>query len=421
MMKDSNKYKPTILFVNTHFPPEQHISCYRNLAFANYLDKEKYDLHFFVSGEDDDNKEELPGVTIHRVANKGILKSIDFKRRKVVYLHKVFVLINLLLRFLLVYHNGYWIRRVVKKIIQLNNERRIDLIITQYGPIAPHKVGLRIKKIFPKVKWIADNRDHISEDPVLPYIVKESLKRVEKKVLNNADAITAVSKPILDSFRLNCSIKNQLFVEIRNGYDFECDSSEKIKKDDLFVIRYIGSFYGGRKPNNFFKALSDFAKKIGTDNFLFEYAGKNSHIYIPDDLRNSVKYLGFVDHKRAIELMCSSDVLLLLHPAVPGIKGVYTGKLFEYLATRKPVLALVDTDDVAANLINDANAGYVCENEDITGIVKNLNKLYKNWMAGVKLEYNEKLINEHHRKKQVKRMEKVIDQLLGEVINEELV
>jgi len=111
--------------------------------------------------------------------------------------------------------------------------------------------------------------------------------------------------------------------------------------------------------------------------------------------------------------MRESDALLLVHPA-NGRKGIFTGKLFEYLATLKPIIALVDEEDVAAELICEANAGYVCDNANIQKIETVLEEAYQEWSQKRKRAFNKDVILKHHRKEQALRLEKLIDELVDE-------
>jgi len=111
--------------------------------------------------------------------------------------------------------------------------------------------------------------------------------------------------------------------------------------------------------------------------------------------------------------MRKSDALLLIHPA-NGRKGIFTGKLFEYLATLKPIIALVDEEDVAAELIREANAGYICDNANIQKIEMILEEAYAEWAQKRKRVFNKDVILKHHRKEQVKRLENFIEELTSE-------
>ncbi|WP_297482235.1 glycosyltransferase, partial [Sulfurimonas sp.] len=201
------------------------------------------------------------------------------------------------------------------------------------------------------------------------------------------------------------------FREIRNGYDF---TLEETKSDNTaFTITYMGNFYGERNPINFLKALNKLMQKDDTKKVTVHLVGVKTHFEIPDLLQDKVRVVASVKHSEAIEMMKKSDALLLIHPA-NGRKGVFTGKLFEYLAVLKPIIALVDEEDVAAKLIRDANAGYISDNANIEKIERVLEEAYREWKEKLKREFNLEVIKKHHRKEQTKCLEKVIDEICDE-------
>ena len=223
--------------------------------------------------------------------------------------------------------------------------------------------------------------------------------------------MTSVSKPIIDSFASLNSNPNVIFREIRNGYDFELEKIEN--KNRIFTISYVGNFYGDISPKNFFIALNNIIQQDSSKKILVKLVGVKTHFEIPELLKDRVTIIPPVSHSKAIEIMKNSDALLLIHPS-NGRKGVYTGKLFEYLATLKPIIALVDEEDVAAKLIKKANAGYVSDNGNIEKIEMILEEAYQEWEENRKREFNISLIKKHHRKEQTKRLEKLIDEVLNE-------
>ena len=109
--------------------------------------------------------------------------------------------------------------------------------------------------------------------------------------------------------------------------------------------------------------------------------------------------------------MSESDINLLILPN-NGRKGVFTGKLFDYLSVLKPILAIVDKKDVAATLINELNAGYVAEFDDIKEIEKMIILSVNNWVNKVHFDVDIDGVEKLHRKYQVKKLERLIDKIL---------
>ena len=101
-------------------------------------------------------------------------------------------------------------------------------------------------------------------------------------------------------------------------------------------------------------------------------------IKIPDNIINNVFEIESVPHDEAIRISTTEvDVLVMIHPL--GRKGVYSGKIFDYLATNKPILALYDPDDVVGDLLRERRAGFTVKESDIEGIKSMILKCYSIW------------------------------------------
>lgn len=402
----------TVVFVVTHFPPEIHVGAYRNEAFARYLDASKYDLHFVVEARPGLPQAEFPGVQIHALPNRSMLRPLRYDDGHSRWQHRLVVAVNVVLRLFFLQHHSGWMRLARRTLRRLHASRRIEVLVTQYGPIAPHLVGLKFKGRHPEVRWIADNRDVISDGPFSFQVVRLRLIRLETKIVNAADAVTSVSVPFLQRLARNCTKKAPRFVEVRNGHMFQGESTGSRRSNPVFTMRYVGSLYGQRKPYSVFRAMERLLAEQVPGSCVLEIAGNNSHIPVPAGLADAVRFLGTVGHSEAIELMRSADALVLIHPT-QETKGIYPAKVFEYLAARRPILCLTDPTDVAAALVRQARAGLVCANEDLEGVYAGLRTLYERWARNEPFEPDEEVIRNSHRRLQVERMEQLIEELCG--------
>ena len=402
--------KKNILIISIYYPPIQSIASNRIYSFAKYLDKEKYNVYVhtlesenFVSDDKD--------IVVQRSKNNIFFKPLLFTKRTNKLIHYSKVIYNKFVKYFFEDEYRGWIAESLQNLPAFIEENDIDIVISTYAPSAPHIVALELKKKFPNLKWIADMRDEMSQGLGLNQKLKEKYVKLENEIFTYANAVTSVSKPLVDEFRSLSSNQNVIFREIRNGYDF---ALEETKSDNAaFTITYMGNFYGQRNPVNFLTALNNLLQKDSAKKVFVQLVGVKTHFEIPELLQERVSVIAYVKHSEAIDIMKKSDALLLIHPA-NGRKGVFTGKLFEYLAALKPIIALVDEEDVAAELIRDANAGYVSDNENIEKIEMILEEAYKEWQEKRPREFNIDVIKKHHRKEQAKRLEKVIDEIYDE-------
>ena len=405
--------KTNILLISLYYPPINSIASNRIAAICKYLDPESFDIDVVTLLSDDAQPyENNKNIRIFRVKDTSFFRPFRFLTRTNKVLHNAKALWNILLQNIFPEYDG-WKKNVLKTIASLQNDKHYDIIFSSYGPSAPHEIALKIKKTS-DAKWIADMRDEMSLNPFLSPRKRKKLAQIEQLIFDNCDMITSVSKPILEDFKTLARDKAEhiRFLEIRNGYDFPLRTHDSFR-NDLFTISHIGSFYGERNPSNFLSALSLLHKKALLPSIRVNFIGISKPISIPDNLRSVVNVSSSVTHYDALNAMEQSDALLLIHPTT-GNKGIYTGKLFEYLGMKKPILALIDPNDVAADLINHTNAGYSGDNSDIETIQQNLLRLYHEWEANTPRYFNIELIQKHHRKEQIGRLENSIIKLLHE-------
>ncbi|MCK9472255.1 hypothetical protein [Sulfurimonas sp.] len=401
--------KKKILIISIFYPPIQSIASNRIASFTKYLNKDKFNIDVVTLLENNSKEfEKNENIQIHRLEDKSYIRAFKFEKRTNKIVHITKLICNKILRTIFDEYDG-WKNKAVSKVFELMKSKKYDLVLSTYAPSVTHNVALELKKRYPDIKWIADMRDEMSLNPFLPQKEQAKLVNLEKEIFKYCDALTSVSKPIVDDFKKLSNSDTIKFVEIRNGYDFEIKNLKSNNK--IFTISYIGSFYGVRNPRNFLLALSKLVEKGLITTIKINFVGVVKPFYIQDNLKEFINIYDKILHTEAISYMNNSDCLLLIHPTTSR-KGVYTGKLFEYLATLKPIIALVDKSDVAAKLIEKANAGYISDNDDIQQIEKIILKAYNNWKQGLACDFNLDVIKQHHRSKQAKRLELLIEELI---------
>jgi hypothetical protein len=294
----------------------------------------------------------------------------------------------------------------------LENSHKInpfDCIISSFSPQEAHLVAIEFKKKFPSIPWIADMRDEMSANPYIDATTKQTLEKVEKQVNEFADAVTSVSEPILIDFK-KLLPKVQYFEEIRNGFNHQfIRNLNDNEKNSVFTLGYFGTFYGAIKPNIFFKALSDL-KKENLIEFEVHLVGVHSNFLIPKAIEKNVNIFPSSSYLNAIDQMSKSDCNVLINPGGKR-KGVFTGKLFDYISVQKPVLAFVDKTDVAAKLIEEFNCGYVAEFDELEENKKIILNAYEDWKQNkIKFASHEHVAS-LHRKEQVNKLAELIHKL----------
>jgi glycosyltransferase involved in cell wall biosynthesis len=171
-------------------------------------------------------------------------------------------------------------------------------------------------------------------------------------------------------------------VTIPNGCDFDEFDGLSYQPSERFRITHTGSFFGQRSAGPFLEALHRSDPAI-IARFAGDFRSSERELLNRYELGGRVELLGFVPRRRSLALQRDSDALLLLLPEIGGRgKDVPSGKLYEYLAAERPILAAVPQDGTAAGLIEATGAGIVVAPDDVEAMTAELNRLASQWRNG---------------------------------------
>jgi glycosyltransferase involved in cell wall biosynthesis len=204
---------------------------------------------------------------------------------------------------------------------------------------------------------------------------------VAKLVAARADAIVAAADAIADEARA-LSPRGPV-VTIANGCDFDDFAGLAYERADRFRLTHAGSFFGRRDPKPFLRALAESGLEDVVVRFVGDFRSEDREFAESLGVLDRVELPGYVTRRRSLELQRNSDALLLLIPDAGGRgRGVLSGKVFEYLAAERPILAAVPPDGAAAALIRDAGAGVVAAPDDVAALREALADLHGRWRDG---------------------------------------
>jgi len=310
----------------------------------------------------------------------------------------------------------FWIKPSVKYLQSYLNKNDVDVIIST-GP--PHSMHLIAEKLHQKndVKWLADFRDpwsdiYYNKDFKELSFVKNRNKKLEKSVLKKADCVLTVSNALKKEFS---KYANRVEV-VTNGFDDDFLEPSKVLLDEKFTISYIGLLPKQSNPENLFRVLQvlcsqhkDFEKDLQL-NFIGDISDVVKTAVCNNKLKENTRFIDYVDHTKAIEYQQKAQVLLLLIPNVKKCKGILTGKLFEYLSAKRPILAIGPEDGDLADVIEDTNAGVIVDFDNDDKLSSEILKLYHQYKKG-NLEVDSKNTNKYHRKELTKKVAFIINSL----------
>ncbi len=337
---------------------------------------------------DDVKQEEIDNLMIKEVIR---FYSNIVKDEKVFteYLSMIKANINDLYKYLLIpEYQSLWAMKVCKLIDKYVDIKSIDMIYTTADPYANTFIGNFIKKKYNK-SWVVDFRDEWTNHHYKEYDKSSITYKVEfemeKSIVEAADKIITTTPISSDNYRNIFNLSKNKVKTITNGYD-EDDFKEirpLNKKNKVFTIMHNGIFHNGKNPVTFLYAISNLISKN-----LIDKSSIRVYFTIEDEykdlikklgLQNIVEYLGYLEHKKSLQIANKCDVLLLVVGSGEKLNVVYTGKIFEYLRLGKPILSLAPENGVIDNLINENKKGYNVDYNDVEGIEKYILKLYRNW------------------------------------------
>lgn len=279
-----------------------------------------------------------------------------------------------------------WVKPSVKYLKKYIEENNINTIVTSGPPHSLHLIGLQLKKDL-NVTWFADFRDPWTtigyhKALKLSNYASRKHKALEAAVLNSADTIIVTSKTTKTEFQ---ALTSKPIEVITNGYDVEKIGKQPL--DEKFTLAHIGSFLSERNPRILWKALNELVKenKDFKNDFQLKLIGAVSQEVLDAimefKLTDFVLNLGYVSHQEAIEHQRKSQVLLLIEINSEETKSIIPGKVFEYMVSERPIIALGPENSDFAEIITSTNTGVFFtydEKEKLKALLLNYYELYQN-------------------------------------------
>ena len=300
-----------------------------------------------------------------------------------------------------------WNDFAYKKAVKVLEKENIDTVITTSPPHSTQLIGLKLKETL-NIKWIADLRDPWTDIYYYKSLLhtkwaKQKDLNYEKRVIEKSDKIVVVS----DSIKQLLINKSNLIQEskihvIPNGFDEEDFSVSSTNKNNKFLLSYVGTITKDYP-------LDSIKKSITNLNINLEFTGKADHP--TKHLLNEIAgFNNHVKHKESINLLLASDMLLLVIPKIANNKGILTGKLFEYLGARKPILCIGPTDGDAAKIIQECKAGKTFDYSDENGIYEFIETCMSNEFI---------FENKNHLNYSRRNLTKTLSKILNDKVNNE--
>ena len=307
----------------------------------------------------------------------------------------------------------FWVKPSVAYLEKYIVENNIETIVTSGPPHSLHLIGLELKQKL-DIKWFADFRDPWTtigyhKSLRLSRFAAKKHKALEHQVLNTADTIIVTSKTTKSEFQ---AITTQPIAVITNGYDTEEVGKQTL--DSKFSLAHIGSFLSERNPLILWKSLVELLNEI--PDFKSHLEVKLIGAVSQEVLETITKYkldpflnnLGYVSHKEAVAQQRKSQVLLLIEIDSDDTRSIIPGKLFEYMVSGRPIIAIGPQNSDFAEIITNTNTGVFFDYSDKMKLKSVILDFYNQFLEG-KLQSNGVGLQKYSRKSLTKELAQLLN------------
>lgn len=319
----------------------------------------------------------------------------------------------------------FWVKPSVKSLSEWIARNPVDAIVSSGPPHSMHLIGRGLHRKT-NIPWVADFRDpwtnlDFYDELKLTAWADRRHRRLERSVLEEADVVLSVGKTMNEQFiammkAYGSATNPSKFHVIANGYDESDVYKGHVEADRKFSIAHLGTMSHARNPEVLWKAL----KRLGEENPEFKrdleikLVGK-----VDASVAESVRSFGLGDalnlvpympHHEVVKVQQQSRVLLLVLNNTRTAKGILTGKFFEYMSAKRPVLAIGPVDGDAAEILRQTNAGTIAGYTDDELMYRHAKDFYTQFKAGT-LEVDSSGIEQYSRRELTRQLADVLNGL----------
>jgi hypothetical protein len=319
----------------------------------------------------------------------------------------------------------FWIKPSIRFLKSYLKNENVDAIVSTGPPHSMHLIAKGLKKRI-SLPWLADFRDpwtNIDFADDMPF-TKRSLNRqkvLEFSVLKKADKIVVVSDQMKEEFEHKT---DKPIIEITNGFDWDDFNRDVLSREgENYVLAHTGSLNNRRNHPALWQAIKNlrYNEPSIMQNFKIKLIGNVDSSALADIEKNGLtditELCAYLPHEKVVEEQMRANLLFLSvnryvenSKEFKSSKATLTGKLFEYLATGNPILALGVRQSQLENILHKTTAGNLFEFDEVLGVEKFISKCVK----GFTESRNESEIEKYSREHLTSQLAKVLNQLIAE-------
>lgn len=313
-----------------------------------------------------------------------------------------------------------WVPFAVWRGRQLLSRESFDAILTTGPPHSVHLAGATLQWLT-GTPWIADFRDpwtdinYYHELPHTDWAARLDAG-LERMVTRRARAVTTVSPTWREALQEKSGRTDaDAFTVVQNGFDEEDIPPPSSVSDDEFDVTHVGSLYASRNPDAFWRAIHRLREKGRVPRLRIRLVGsvdpnvwRSLQAY---DLISDTDHVPYVPHREAVTYMGQAGLLLLSIEAFSQAEGMMTGKIYEYLASGRPVVGVGPPEGDAARLLEKVGGGTMFGREDVSGLSTFIEAHYRAWDEGSPVQgAPSDALSPYRRRVQTERMAHVLEE-----------
>jgi glycosyltransferase involved in cell wall biosynthesis len=314
-----------------------------------------------------------------------------------------------------------WLLTAVKAGMKAITEHHVDAIYTSAPPYTCALIG-RALHVRSGLPWVAGFRDPWTGFLTTPkrwWLPAWIDRRLERSVFEMASAVEVAWEGITsDALAKYPSLDRSKFVHIPNGYDSQDFPVVSDPPPTTFTITYTGSLYGRRNPATFLAALSMLHEQgvLRPSDVVLRFVGRFGQdvldMMTQSPFASSIHNVGYVPHHESIAWLLRSNVLLLIVDEAPESNAIVPGKVYEYLGTKRAVLALAPHGSAIEQLVHETQAGVSVPQSDVEGIAQAISVMVNRWKNGQPLATPfDGAIEQYERKHAARRLAQLLSSL----------
>lgn len=315
-----------------------------------------------------------------------------------------------------------WYKHAINDIkTRILKENNIDVIYSTSSPYTDHLIALEIKKKTNK-PWVADFRDPWVGNAFIGSEYSEERRKkeaaMESEIVSFADKVIMVTEPLTEMYKKRYPEFEHKFETIPNGFDEEDNLNQAIDCEK-FIINYSGILTEGQDPTTLIKAIEIATKNI--PGFKYDFVLSFTGLVIPEykemlessSISKYIKISSYVPHDEIIKEMSLASINYMTLVNREESRGVFTGKIFDYILAQRPILGIMPSDGVASNLINHNNIGLSVDHGEVQSVYEFINEIYGKWKNKQNLNTNSIVkCSDYSRKNLAKRLSEIFDEFV---------